>query len=177
MRRTYVPAVAAGAFMLVTGASIALAQDTSRAVSGGGISLPGWAGKIDAAEAGRGAKLEDSKLAKMGNDMHVTTGPAVAYWNPANKATGNYTVKATFTAQGGGGIIKDIAHVSAVLGNCEGEGNGNQMVGNSLPLQVPVVLKLKLPPTGVGTSAATMVGALALLSMAVVSIRQLRRSS
>ena len=97
MRRTYVPAVAAGAFMLVTGASIALAQDTSRAVSGGGISLPGWAGKIDAAEAGRGAKLEDSKLAKMGNDMHVTTGPAVAYWNPANKATGDYTVKAKFT--------------------------------------------------------------------------------
>ena len=28
--------------------------------------------------------------------MMVTTGPAVAYWNPANKATGDYTVKATF---------------------------------------------------------------------------------
>jgi hypothetical protein len=28
--------------------------------------------------------------------MHVITGPAVTYWNPANKATGNYTVKATF---------------------------------------------------------------------------------
>jgi hypothetical protein len=27
----------------------------------------------------------------------VTTGPAVAYWNPANKAAGDYTVKATFT--------------------------------------------------------------------------------
>ncbi len=27
----------------------------------------------------------------------LTTGPAVTYWNPANKATGNYTVKATFT--------------------------------------------------------------------------------
>ena len=24
------------------------------------------------------------------------TGPAVTYWNPANKATGDYTVKATF---------------------------------------------------------------------------------
>lgn len=97
MRRTYVPAVAAGAFMLVAGATTALAQDASRAVAGGGISLPGWAGKIDASEAGKGAKLEDSKLAKMGNDMHVTTGPAVAYWNPANKATGDYTVKAKFT--------------------------------------------------------------------------------
>ena len=58
---------------------------------------PGWAGKIDASEAGRGGKLEDAKLAKEGNDLHVTTGPAVAYWNPANKASGNYTVKATFT--------------------------------------------------------------------------------
>jgi len=27
----------------------------------------------------------------------VTTGPAVTYWNPANTASGSYTVKATFT--------------------------------------------------------------------------------
>jgi hypothetical protein len=27
----------------------------------------------------------------------VTTGPAVTYWNPKNVASGNYTVKATFT--------------------------------------------------------------------------------
>ena len=96
MRRTYVPAVAAG-FLVFAGATTALAQDASRAVAGGGISVAGWAGKIDASEAGKGAKLEDSKLAKMGNDLHVTTGPAVAYWNPANKASGDYTVKATFT--------------------------------------------------------------------------------
>jgi hypothetical protein len=29
--------------------------------------------------------------------LTVRTGPAVTYWNPANRATGNYTVKATFT--------------------------------------------------------------------------------
>ena len=29
--------------------------------------------------------------------MHVTTGPASVYWSPANKASGDYTVKATFT--------------------------------------------------------------------------------
>ena len=28
--------------------------------------------------------------------LEVRTGPAVTYWNPANKAAGNYTVKATF---------------------------------------------------------------------------------
>jgi hypothetical protein len=97
MRRTYVPAVAAGAVMLVAGASVALAQETPRAVAGGGISVPGWAGQIDANEASRGAKLENAKLAKEGNNLHVTTGPAVAYWNPANKATGDYTVKASFS--------------------------------------------------------------------------------
>jgi hypothetical protein len=97
MRRTLIPAVAAGAVMLVTGATTALAQETSRAVAGGGIAVPGWQGKIDASEASRGGKLENAKLAKEGSDLHVTTGPAVAYWNPANKASGNYTVKATFT--------------------------------------------------------------------------------
>ncbi len=97
MRRTFVPAVTAGTIMLVSAATTAAAQDAARAVSGGGISVPGWQGKIDPSEAGRGGKLEDSKLAKEGNNLHVTTGPAVAYWNPANKASGNYTVKATFT--------------------------------------------------------------------------------
>ena len=97
MRRTFVPAVTAGTIMLISAATAAVAQDAARAVSGGGISVPGWQGKIDPSEAGRGGKLEDSKLAKEGNNLHVTTGPAVAYWNPANKASGNYTVKATFT--------------------------------------------------------------------------------
>jgi hypothetical protein len=88
-----VPAVA---FALVLSASVIHAQDAARSVSGGGISVAGWAGKIDANEAKAGQVLENSKLAKEGDALHVTTGPAVAYWNPANKASGNYTVKATF---------------------------------------------------------------------------------
>src|SRR6476660_4560529 len=54
-------------------------------------------GKIDPSEAAKGEKLENAKLARMGPGLHVTTGPAVTYWNPANKASGDYTVKATFT--------------------------------------------------------------------------------
>ena len=38
---------------------------------------------------GAGPAAEDGGL-------HVTTGPAVTYWNPANVAKGDYTVKATF---------------------------------------------------------------------------------
>lgn len=76
------------------------ASGDSIAVKGGGISVPGWAGQVDATEARRGLTLNDAKLAPQGpgsKDLHVTTGPAVNYWNPANKATGDYTVKATFT--------------------------------------------------------------------------------
>src|SRR5438105_5964601 len=70
--------------------------DTSRKVEGGGISVPGWTGKIDANEERAGQALNNAKLAQQGSSLLVTTGPAVTYWNPANKATGNYTVKATF---------------------------------------------------------------------------------
>lgn len=72
-------------------------QDASRTVAGGGISAAGWMGKIDANEASQGQVLENSKLALVNGVLQVTTGPAVTYWNPANVATGNYTVKATFT--------------------------------------------------------------------------------
>jgi hypothetical protein len=72
-------------------------METSRAVSGGGIALAGWTGRIDANEASRGQTISNAKLIKEGDGIHVTTGPAVAYWNPSNTATGDYTVKATFT--------------------------------------------------------------------------------
>ena len=67
-------------------------QDASRSVAGGGISVPGWMGASDG-----GASVNDAKFAKEGNNVHVTTGPATTYWNPANKASGDYTIKATFT--------------------------------------------------------------------------------
>jgi len=72
-------------------------NETSRAVSNGGITVAGWTGQIDANEAKRGQALNNDKLASEGSALHVTTGPAVAYWNPANTASGDYTVKATFT--------------------------------------------------------------------------------
>jgi len=72
------------------------AQETSRSVANGGISVAGWTGQIDANEARRGHSINDDKLTKDGSALHVTTGPAVAFWNPANTASGDYTVKATF---------------------------------------------------------------------------------
>src|SRR5579871_6314463 len=70
--------------------------DAARVVEGGGIFAAGWQGKVDAAEAANGQVVNNSKLAQEGDALHVTTGPSVTYWNPANRATGTYTVKATF---------------------------------------------------------------------------------
>jgi hypothetical protein len=77
-------------------ASAAEAQDAARAVEDGGIKVAGWMGRIDPGEARAGQVLENSRLAQDGDVLHVTTGPAVAYWNPANTASGSYTVSATF---------------------------------------------------------------------------------
>jgi hypothetical protein len=71
------------------------AQDSSRSVSGG-ISVPGWVGGVDAGAQKAGQTINDTKLTQDGKILHVTTGPAAEYWNPANKASGNYTVSATF---------------------------------------------------------------------------------
>jgi hypothetical protein len=39
------------------------------------------------------------KFVTMGAGFHATNPTAAVYWNPANTATGNYTVKGTFTLQ------------------------------------------------------------------------------
>jgi hypothetical protein len=72
-------------------------QDTDRAVKDGGIIVPGWTGQIDPRAASQGQTIKDAKLAGSGATLQVATGPAVTYWNPANRASGDYTVKATFT--------------------------------------------------------------------------------
>jgi len=71
-------------------------DETSRAVAGGGVTVSGWTGKVDAREASQGMTLNNAKFAREGDALHVVTGPAVTYWNPANKAAGDYTVSAHF---------------------------------------------------------------------------------
>jgi len=100
MHRPYRSAVLLAAVVLAPVVSVQAQGGTpeiSRTVAAGGISVAGWAGKIDPNEASQGRTITDSKLSNAGDVLSVTTGPAVTYWNPANKATGNYTIKATFT--------------------------------------------------------------------------------
>lgn len=96
MHRIYSYALAAAAVTLSPLMTTVQGQEASRSVAGGGISIPGWTGKIDASAAKRGSTIKDAKLSKDGDALHVTTGPAVAYWNPSDKASGDYTVSATF---------------------------------------------------------------------------------
>ena len=97
MRLVYASVFAVALATFVHAGINAQAQDGARVVAGGGISVPGWTGKIDAQEEKAGQVLNNAKLAMAGKDLQVTTGPAVTYWNPKNVAAGNYTVKATFT--------------------------------------------------------------------------------
>jgi len=87
------------ALLLAAAPSVACSQgqETARKVEGGGVHVPGWTGKADPGRGGAASSIDDAKFVAEGKGFHVTTGPAATYWNPANKASGNYTVKATFT--------------------------------------------------------------------------------
>lgn len=98
MRRTYVFALAILALALIPIANFSQnpQDESSRTVAGGGVLVKGWTGKIDPKEATAGMTLNNAKFAMEGDAFHVVTGPAVTYWNPDNKASGDYTIKATF---------------------------------------------------------------------------------
>jgi len=71
-------------------------QDADRKVEGGGVTVKDWKGKEDAGNR-QGLTVSDSKFAPEGGGFRITTGPPALYWNPANTAKGDYSVKATFT--------------------------------------------------------------------------------
>jgi hypothetical protein len=95
MRRIYSFAF----FALAAAPAVLAAQmdETSHAVKDGGIFASGWQAKVDAREAGQGMTDKSARFAMEGKNFHITTGPAITYWNPANTASGDYTVSATFT--------------------------------------------------------------------------------
>ncbi len=70
--------------------------EKARPIENGGIFVDGWKGKVDDNAARQGQTEKDSLFKEEGGGFHVTTGPAITYWNPKNTATGDYTVMATF---------------------------------------------------------------------------------
>jgi hypothetical protein len=58
----------------------------------------GWKMRIDRSQSAQDPDdRKDVTFMAMGKGFHVAGGPAGVYWNPANTATGNFTVKGTFT--------------------------------------------------------------------------------
>jgi hypothetical protein len=97
MRLAYGSTLATALLLLIPALCNAqMPAEGSRSIAGGGISVPGWKGKIDANAEKAGQTVNDAKLTKEGDALHVTTGPAITYWNPEDKASGDYTVSATF---------------------------------------------------------------------------------
>ncbi len=82
--------------LAVGAAGLAASQDADRKVAGGGITAKGWTGMIDAAAAKKGMTVNDSKIEQVAGGLHMAIGPAGTFWNPANTASGDYTVGATF---------------------------------------------------------------------------------
>ena len=57
----------------------------------------GWQVRIDRSQSASDPDdVPDLKVMAMGKGFHVTGGPAGTFWNPANRAAGNYTARATF---------------------------------------------------------------------------------
>jgi len=57
----------------------------------------GWKQRLDRSTSASDPDAAGTvKFVTMGNGFHATNPQAAVYWNPANAATGNYTVKASF---------------------------------------------------------------------------------
>lgn len=62
-------------------------------MAGGGLKVPGWTARFDRAEA----KPAQVSFTRMGAGYHVTAGPAAIYYPAKSTASGDYTVRASFT--------------------------------------------------------------------------------
>lgn len=78
-------------------AAAAKNSDPDIVAATGGVTAPGWSGRIDPQSEKQGRKLTDAKFVTMGSGFHVTSGPSAIYWNPANSPSGNYSISATIT--------------------------------------------------------------------------------
>jgi len=146
--------------------SPAIAQDAAKPIADGGVFAKGWQGKIDANEEKAGMTLNNARLSEKGGVLTGRTGPAVTYWNPANKAAGNYTVKATFEEREYMGL-NDHPHPYGVMigGNdlgtetqsfiyCAAYGNGTFIVRGMGPAPFQVSQRKPEPNAAINKAAA-----------------------
>lgn len=78
------------------GGMAGMQHDDTKAVKQVGPHPTGWLMRVD--RPGQ-EKEEDANFVTMGSGLHVTAGPHGTYWNPANTASGTYTISATFAVR------------------------------------------------------------------------------
>ena len=109
--------------------------------------------------------LNQSRLDEKSGTLMVRTGPATTYWNPANKAAGNYTVKATFNEPKYMNLM-DHPHPYGIMiaGNdlgtetqsylyCSAYGNGTFIVRGLGPAPFPVSARKPEPNAAINKAA------------------------
>jgi hypothetical protein len=64
-----------------------------RPIAGHGVEVPGWWARLDDVKE----PMTGLKFTAMNGGLHATTGPNITLWDPQQSASGNYTLKATFT--------------------------------------------------------------------------------
>ena len=71
---------------LLIPAFISYAQDADRSVTGGGISVPGWVGKIDARAERAGQTINNANLFPEGKALHRDDGPSRDLLEPRQRS-------------------------------------------------------------------------------------------
>jgi len=86
----------------------------------------GWRVRVDRSQnASDPDDVPDLKVATVGKGFRATGGPAGTFWNPANRATGNFTARATFN------LLKPSGHTNyygMVFGGADLEGAAQKYV-------------------------------------------------
>src|ERR1700756_5654468 len=84
----------------------------------------GWMLRVDrSTEASDPDAPGPIKLVPTGSGFHVTTPQAAVFWNPANTATGNYTLKGTFKLIKSTGYLE---YYGLIFGGSNLEGAGQE---------------------------------------------------
>jgi hypothetical protein len=72
-----------------------------------GAQAPGWKVRVDRSTSASDPDAAGTiKFMSMGGGFHAVNPQAAVYWNPSNSATGNYTLKGTFT------LLKPSSHTN-----------------------------------------------------------------
>lgn len=90
------PALIFTAALVASATAPLQAQDADRSVANGGVRVAGWQGRVDRRPASQGKTINDSRFVSENGAFRISVGPAGNFWNPANTASGDYEVMATF---------------------------------------------------------------------------------